>query len=351
MMSNAGLVRANMPKEVLQKVRRFGSFFDKVLQFEAQRRNLIPVIIPALLPCSLLCVLGQKLVHFVFTPESGMPNQTFINRRGGTLTPEQVRQSSILELGFANPGMVYFDSQILDLPEAAQAPTVERIAKQHIEESIKLATRPRAISGYEGLQPLLDLFSQDHPEFAKNVLIAMRFRPGKQSLEIHEALKSGLVRYGLKGLRSDDKTYPSDGDLWTNICVYMMGCRFGVPVVAPAGTAVVIKCALSLGMLLCISNPRTTGGRFVTVRQGRASQTSMAANLVNCVSRHALSTNSKRWSHAWRLSSSARRTRVTSWYASRVWSNGTSRLFFPLSAGGMQQQTGEPLIPRFIRPR
>jgi hypothetical protein len=32
----------------------------------------------------------------------------------------------------------------------------------------------------------------------------------------------------LKGLRVDDKTYPPDGDLWNNICVYMMGCRFGV---------------------------------------------------------------------------------------------------------------------------
>jgi hypothetical protein len=86
----------------------------------------------------------------------------------------------------------------------------------------------KAIPGYKSLQPLLDSFSRDHPDFEKNVFIATRFRSGKQFSEIHQAVKTGLAKYGLIGLRADDKTYPTDGDLWANICVYLMGCKYGV---------------------------------------------------------------------------------------------------------------------------
>lgn len=53
----------------------------------------------------------------------------------------------------------------------------------------------------------------------------MRFRGGKQFVEIHAAIKDSLASYGLKTLRADDKTYPPDGDLWNNVCTYMMGCK------------------------------------------------------------------------------------------------------------------------------
>ena len=140
----------------------------------------------------------------------------------------QLLQSAISEFGFVNPTVLSFDVAVLGAPDAIRDQVTGRLAMQHVDEVFKAATRPRAIPGYEGLQPFLDVFSEDHPDFSKNVFIAMRFRPGKQFLEIHDAMKSGLAKYGLKGLRSDDKTYPPDGDLWTNICVYMMGCGFAV---------------------------------------------------------------------------------------------------------------------------
>jgi hypothetical protein len=85
-----------------------------------------------------------------------------------------------------------------------------------------------AAVGYEGLQPFLDTFAQDHPEVEKNVFIAMRFRDGKQFTEIHQSVKTGLGKYGLRGLRADDKVYPLDGDLWSNVCVYMLACKYAV---------------------------------------------------------------------------------------------------------------------------
>jgi len=85
-----------------------------------------------------------------------------------------------------------------------------------------------APSGHEALQPHLDRFGSDHPVYEKNVFIAMRFRTAKQFADIHQAIQLGLAKYGLLGHRADDKTYPADGDLWTNICVYMLGCKYAV---------------------------------------------------------------------------------------------------------------------------
>ncbi|MBA3976542.1 MAG: hypothetical protein C0504_20235 [Candidatus Solibacter sp.] len=231
MLTGAAYVQGNMPSDLQQKVMRLCSTFDSVVQAEVKRLNLPPAIVTAALPCNLLCLVDQKNIHIVFTSLNvgGMPRQIFIDRRQeSTLQPQQVLASAVGELAFQNPSMLYFDSRVLDVAESEQLPVVERVAKEHVQDSIKAATRPRAIPGYEGLQSILDAFSGDHPDFEKNVFIAMRFRPGKQFLEIHEAIKTGLAKFGLKGLRVDDKTYPSDGDLWNNICVYMMGCKFGV---------------------------------------------------------------------------------------------------------------------------
>lgn len=86
----------------------------------------------------------------------------------------------------------------------------------------------KTIAGFEGLQSFLDKFNKDHPDVDKNVFIAMRFRQGKQFQEIHQAIKISLAKYGLRGVRADDRVYPLDGDLWSNVCVYMMACKYAV---------------------------------------------------------------------------------------------------------------------------
>jgi len=215
----------------MQKARGVCASFEKAVAQEVERRKLPPALFPALLPCNLLCLVDPKHLHIAFTNinAGGLPRQIWRDFRSkGTFLPAQIAQSAVSEVGLVNPTLLYFDAIVLEAPETVRDEVAERVAKQHVEEVFTAATRPRAIPGYEGLQPTLDRFSVDHPDFEKNVFIAMRFRIGNQFMEIHEAVKSGLVKYGLNGLRSDDKTYPSDGDLWTNICVCMMGCKYGV---------------------------------------------------------------------------------------------------------------------------
>ena len=71
MMSGGALVRGNMQQGLQQKVTKLGFLFDKTLQAEVQRRNMIPAVVPAVLPCNLLCVVDQELLHFVFTLAGG----------------------------------------------------------------------------------------------------------------------------------------------------------------------------------------------------------------------------------------------------------------------------------------
>jgi hypothetical protein len=231
MLGSGAMVDCDMPADLMQKVQGVCASFEKAVAHEVRSRNLPRAMFSALLPCNLLCLVDAKLLHIAFTHinAGGLPRQIWQDWRSkNPLTSLQVGQSAVSELGFVNPTVLYFDAVVLGAPDSVREEATERAARQHVEGVFKAATRPQTIPGYEGLQPLLDRFSDDHPDFSKNVFIAMRFRPGKQFLEIHEAVKSGLAKYGLKGLRSDDKTYPPDGDLWTNICVYMMGCRLGV---------------------------------------------------------------------------------------------------------------------------
>jgi hypothetical protein len=230
MLGSASMMESDMPADLIQRARGLCASFEDAVAKEVERRKFAPAFFAALLPCNLLCLVDSKLVTVVFTSTNtgGLPRQIWRDWSSkGSLSASQVLQAAVSEMGFLNPSVLYFDSVVLGVPDTVRDEVTERVAKQHVEEVFKAATRPKAISGYEGLQPFLDAFSEDHPSFEKNVFIAMRFRPGKHFVEIHDAIKTGLAKFGLKGLRVDDKTYPPDGDLWNNICVYMMGCKFG----------------------------------------------------------------------------------------------------------------------------
>lgn len=231
MLGSGSMMESDMLADLMQKAREVCASFEKAVAREVERRHLAPGWFPALMPCNILCLVDSKLLHIAFTNinAGGLPRQIWRDLRSReSLSTSQVLQAAASEIGFVNPSVLSFDSGILEVPDTVRDEVTERLAKQHVEEILKAATRPRAITGYQGLQPFLDTFSVDHPSFEKNVFIAMRFRPGKQFIEIHDAIKTGLATFGLNGLRADDKTYPPDGDLWNNICVYMMGCKFGV---------------------------------------------------------------------------------------------------------------------------
>jgi hypothetical protein len=231
MLGSGSMMHNDMPSDLMQKVKGVCTYFEQAVEQAVQIRRLPPMLFPALFPCNILCVADKKTVHVVFSNinAGGLPTQKWLDRRGhGLLSREEVGTAAVVQHGLINPYQFAVSIELLDWPDAVRRESMVKLSTHYVDEMVKIATRPRAIAGYEGLQPLLDRFSSDHPDFEKNVLIVMRFRAKPQFLEIHQVIKSGLANYGLNGLRVDDKSYPLNGDLWNNICVYMMGCKYAV---------------------------------------------------------------------------------------------------------------------------
>ncbi len=74
----------------------------------------------------------------------------------------------------------------------------------------------------------LQAFLRDHPDPLTNVFLMMRFQGGPQYADITRAIRDEMKKYGLNVVRADDKDYT--GDLWTNVCLYMLGCSRGIVV-------------------------------------------------------------------------------------------------------------------------
>jgi hypothetical protein len=83
----------------------------------------------------------------------------------------------------------------------------------------------------------LERFHNDDP-FDRSVFVMMKFPDSAamnewqlQCLEdIYSAVKDELYRHGLVARRADKKTYATSKQLWDNLCIYLLGCRFGVAI-------------------------------------------------------------------------------------------------------------------------
>jgi hypothetical protein len=89
--------------------------------------------------------------------------------------------------------------------------------------------------GYNKLVESVELFLADETkeckDYYRNVFLMTRFLPGQKTLEgIDATIRETLATRGLVGHRADDRIYPTDRNLWDNVCTYMLGCRYGVAV-------------------------------------------------------------------------------------------------------------------------
>jgi hypothetical protein len=85
--------------------------------------------------------------------------------------------------------------------------------------------------GYQFLAEECARFIGDHSQYEKNIFIMTRLVTGNRLLEeLDGELRSILRSYGLDPVRADDKMYMRDRNLWNNICVYMVCCRYGIAI-------------------------------------------------------------------------------------------------------------------------
>jgi hypothetical protein len=85
--------------------------------------------------------------------------------------------------------------------------------------------------GYRHLADDCQAFLSAHPNYNNNVFIMMKFDDANTKLkELENEVRGFLQSYGLNPLRADDRIYPKDRDLWNNVCIYMICCKFGIAI-------------------------------------------------------------------------------------------------------------------------
>ncbi len=98
------------------------------------------------------------------------------------------------------------------------------------EEAVELSIhRDRRVTNYPlEITESLIKFNKDHPHYERNAFIMMRFGETKGHQRIAGTIRATLTKYGINGLRADDKHYHDD--LFPNVLTYLWGCSIGIAV-------------------------------------------------------------------------------------------------------------------------
>ncbi len=189
--------------------------------------------VPFIRPANFVVCLNPNQVLLVVDDVAigGMPDHTYLDRRTTPMPSlDTLVGAAVRDLAFRNPVGITIPAGALTSDDTAR-----RVIFEPLVESLIVHLRQRALvaglklpAGYEHLARFMPEFLRDHPDVSKNVFLLMRFRSEPQYVQIHAAIRDALLSYGLKVLRADDKDYT--GDLWENVCLYMLGCAFGVAV-------------------------------------------------------------------------------------------------------------------------
>ncbi len=234
MIDNVAVSGGNMELSLQARALGYLKELEAAIRTEADARRIPPGLVEALRPCNTLCAVSDRYMYVVFTAKNAgqVPLQAWLDGRGREIgnepNPASALNVAVGRHGFEDPKVFYVDVAQLDFVGDERQSALKEEAKGCMDIVERILKRTIALGGYEYLQSTLDAFSSDHAKFECNVFLAMRFRQTEQFEQIDTALRTSLRQYGLEAHRADDKMYSADGDLWHNVCVYMMGCRYAV---------------------------------------------------------------------------------------------------------------------------
>jgi hypothetical protein len=234
MFGGAEMTRGNVVEPEKGRLVATLTTFRGVLRETCLQIGLPPGQVPFIRPANFVVVLNPDGIHLVVDDVAigGVPDHTYLDRRTDTpvLPLDAVVGVAVRQLGFRKPIGVSLPLVAFSDDEAYRRTVLQPLAVQLCDQM-----RERAVvqsvnlpAGYEHFAHFMPAFLRDHPNVDRNVFAMMRFRSGPQYDEIHDAISSGMACYGLTLLRADDKDYT--GDLWENVCLCMLGSRFGVAV-------------------------------------------------------------------------------------------------------------------------
>ncbi|OLT44656.1 hypothetical protein BJF86_11940 [Serinicoccus sp. CNJ-927] len=181
---------------------------------------------PLFRPFSILVVRDAEKVLVGLAKPSGTPSQWWIDEPGQRFAPDAAREFLEEQQGLE----VTVITQLPHSTKQIDDRVIDVSAAMHIEsllEGRKLQSLGD-LAGVEHLKPHLETFLVDHPRYERNVFVMMRFANTPQHDEIYQTVRDALAARGMTAVRADDRDYT--GELWSNIEVYLRGCKYGVAV-------------------------------------------------------------------------------------------------------------------------
>lgn len=210
--------------------------FISMLSAKRREHGLAASQNPFETPANFVLAVTSKDILLAIEPlnRGSMPNHRYLDHRA-TIPPFSIE--ALLAASMSEPTLEYRNPIGLRLPLSALTDDEDdrrRALEPAATDAVRALMENAKLSqiqlppGYEHYSRFIPAFLADHPDIDRTVFLMMRFRSGQQYKDIHEAIKEGFAAYGLKVLRADDRDFT--GDLWENVCLYMLGCRYGVAV-------------------------------------------------------------------------------------------------------------------------
>lgn len=234
MLNSGEMVRGDMGEPEKAKVVDALKEFIRLLGEECAAYNLGVRDVPFRTQKNFIVVSNPDGIYWVVDNVviGGMPDCTYLDRRNQDAVPslDALIGAAVHELGFQSPMGIVLPTAIVDGDHATRDAGLRDIARSVAKQLAEIAqiNRLQLPAGYEHYSRFLKGFLVDHPDVDKNVFLIMRFRAGEQYEEIVRVLRESFREYGLNVIRADDKDYT--GDLWENVCLYMLGSRLAIAV-------------------------------------------------------------------------------------------------------------------------
>lgn len=207
--------------------------FGDAVAYYLQQRGLPRHASPVFKPFSMVLIRDREKMLATFAPATGMANIDWFDRLNEAISPEGF-------VDFVRNRLAGEARSVLTLPlphSPHRQKMIDMAAQDHVRvvEDEQILGQLGDLSGVTHLVPYLRQFMGDHPVYDRNVFIIMRFSDRPEIRQIHASIKAALADYGLRGIRADDRDYT--GELWSNVEVYLTGCKYGIAVFEDAQDA------------------------------------------------------------------------------------------------------------------
>ena len=216
----------DMEDAVQQEVRKLLDEFGDAVAQRLASMGLPPHASPIFRPFSLVAVRDSAQILAGFSPASGMSQLSWLDHPTSFYSPAAMVDLLKNQLGWQV-------SAVLSLPLPSDLQRTAKIAgaaQSHAQEveTMNVLGKLGDINHVRHLEPYLRTFLEDHPNHERNVFIMMQFSETPQMRQIHDSIVASLLENGMNAVRADDRDYT--GELWSNIEVYLTGCKYGIAV-------------------------------------------------------------------------------------------------------------------------